>query len=64
MEEDSLIVDSSDDESKVVKLSDAQKHTKDVLNFMASQGSQIFNTQELLGWKKSMTNSLELVLDI
>jgi len=64
MEEDPLIVDSSDDESKVVKLSDAQKYAKDVLNFMASQGSQIFNTQELLGMEKSMTKSLELVLDI
>jgi hypothetical protein len=52
MEEDPLIVDSSDDESKVVKLSDAQKYAKDVLNFMASQGSQIFNTQELLGMEK------------
>jgi hypothetical protein len=29
MEEDPLIVDSSDDESKVVKLSDAQKYAKD-----------------------------------
>jgi hypothetical protein len=38
-----LIVDSSDDESKGVKLSNAQKYAKDVLNFMASQGSQIFN---------------------
>jgi hypothetical protein len=43
MEEDPLI-DSSDDESKVVKLSDAQKYAKVVLNFMASQGSHIFNT--------------------
>jgi hypothetical protein len=60
-----LIVDSSDDESKVEKLSDAQKYAKDVLNFMASQGSHIFNTHELLGMeKKSMTNSLELVLNI
>jgi hypothetical protein len=47
-----LIVDSSDDESKVVKLSNAQKYAKDVLNFMASQGSQIFNTQVLLGMEK------------
>jgi hypothetical protein len=47
-----LIVDRSDDESKVVKLSDAQKYAKDVLNFMASQGSHIFNTQELLGMEK------------
>jgi hypothetical protein len=45
MEEDLLIIDSSDDESKVVKLSNAQKYAKDVLNFMASQGSQIFNTE-------------------
>jgi hypothetical protein len=37
MEEDPLIVDSSDDESKVVKLSDAQKYAKDVLNFMATK---------------------------
>jgi hypothetical protein len=44
-----LIVDNSDDESKVVKLSNAQKYAKDVLNFMASQGSQIFNTKEMLG---------------
>jgi hypothetical protein len=49
---DGQIVDSSDDESKVVKLSDAQKYAKDVLNFMASQGSQIFNAQELLGMEK------------
>jgi hypothetical protein len=53
MEEDPLIVDNNDDESKVVKLSDAQKYAKDVLNFMASQGSQIFNTQELLGMEKN-----------
>lgn len=52
MEVNPLIVDSSDDESKVVKLSDAQKYTKDVLNFMASQGSQIFNTTELLAMEK------------
>jgi len=52
MKEDPLIVDSSDDESKVVKLSDAQNYAKDVLNFMASQVSQIFNTQELLGMEK------------
>ena len=36
----------------VVKFSDAQKFVKDVLNFMASQGSQIFNTMELLGMEK------------
>src|ERR1700736_2563972 len=52
MEIDPLIVDSSDDESKVVKLSDAQKYTKDILNFMASQGSQIFSTHELLEMEK------------
>jgi hypothetical protein len=52
MEEYTLIVDNNDDESKVVKLSDAQKYAKDVLNFMASQGSQIFNTQEVLGMEK------------
>ncbi|OAE33101.1 hypothetical protein AXG93_3896s1000 [Marchantia polymorpha subsp. ruderalis] len=39
MEEDSMIVDSNDDEYKVVKLSEAQKYAKDLLNFMASQGS-------------------------
>ena len=53
MEVDPLIVDSSGDESKVVKLSDAQKYAEDVLNFMASQGSQIFNTLKLLGVEKS-----------
>jgi hypothetical protein len=47
-----LIVDKIDDESRAVKLSDAQKYAKDVLNFMASQGSHIFNTQELLGMEK------------
>jgi len=52
MEEDPLIVDSSDDESKVVKLSNAQKYVKDVLNFVASQGSQIFDTQVFLGMEK------------
>ena len=40
----------------------------DDLNFMASQGSQIFNTMEMLEMekrkKKSMTSSLELVLHI
>ena len=64
MEIDPLIVDSTDDESKVVKLSDGHKYTKDVLNFMASQGSQIFSTRELLWMEISMTNSLELVLRI
>ena len=52
VEVDPLIDDSNDVESKVVKLSDAQKSIKDVLNFMASQGSQIFNTMELLGMEK------------
>ena len=36
----------------VVAKRDAQKYAKDVLNFMASQGSQIFNTHELLGMEK------------
>ena len=36
----------------MVKLSDTQKYVKDVLNFMASQGSQIFNTMELLEMEK------------
>ena len=36
MEINPLVVDSSDDESKVVKLSDALQYTKDVLNIMAS----------------------------
>ena len=49
VEVDPLIDESNDVESKVVKLSDAQKYVKDVLNFMASQGSQIFNTMKLLG---------------
>ena len=52
MEVDPLIVGSSDDESKVVKLSDTQKYAEDVLDSMASQGSQIFNTLELLGMEK------------
>ena len=64
VEVDPLIDDSNDVESKVVKLSDAQKSIKDVLNFMASQGSHIFNNMELLGMEKSMTSSLELVLHI
>ena len=33
----------------------------DDLNIMASQGSRIFNTMDLLGVEKSMTSSLELV---
>jgi hypothetical protein len=36
MEVDPLIVDSSDDEYKVVKLSEAQKYVEDILNFIAS----------------------------
>ena len=52
VEVDPLIDDSNDVESKVVKLSDAQKFVKDVLNFMVGQGSQIFNTMELLGMEK------------
>ena len=37
----------------------------DDLYFMASQGSQIFKTMELLGMEKnSKTSSLELVLHI
>lgn len=47
MEENSMIVDSNDDEYKGVKLSEAHVYAKDILNFMASQGSKIFNTQEL-----------------
>ena len=34
---------------KGVKLSNAQKYAKDVLKFMASQGSHIVNIRELLG---------------
>ena len=49
MEVDPLIADSSDDDCKVVKLSDAQKYAKDILNFMSRQGSQIFNTLKLSG---------------
>ena len=32
--------------------SDAQKFVYDVFNFMASQGSQILNTMELIGMEK------------
>ena len=39
VEVDLLINDSNDVELKVVTLSDAQKPVKNVLNFMASQGS-------------------------
>jgi hypothetical protein len=48
IEVDPLIDDSIDIQSKVVKWSDAQKFVKDVLNFMASQGSEIFNTMEFV----------------
>ena len=34
-------------------LSVAQKYVKDILNFMASQGSQFSNTMELLGTEKN-----------
>ena len=53
MEVDPLIVDGSDDESKAMRLSHAQKHAKDVLNYMASLGSRIFNTLKLLRLDKS-----------
>ena len=49
MEEDLLIVDSNDDQSKVVKL---RMHKNMLKMLMASQGSQIFNTHELLGMEK------------
>ena len=49
---DPLIDDSNDVESKAMKLSDAQKYVKNVVNFKSSQGSQIFNTMELLGMEK------------
>ena len=52
VEVDPLIDDSNDVQAKVVKLSDAQKHVKNVLNFMTSQGSQIFNSMEQLGKEK------------
>ena len=41
VEVDPLIDDSNDVKSNIVKLSDAQKFVKDVLNFMVSQASQI-----------------------
>ena len=53
VEVDTLIDDSNDVQSKVVKLSDAQKYVKNVLNFMASQGSQIFNSMDVLGTEKT-----------
>lgn len=34
------------------KLSETKNYAKDLLDFMASRGSQIFNTQELLGMEK------------
>ena len=54
---DPLIDNSNDLESKVVKLSDAQKYVKDVLNFMASQDSQIFTTTELRKIHDKLTRS-------
>ena len=52
VEGDPLIDDSNDVEFEVPKLSNAQKSVKDVSIIMASQGSQIFNTTELLGMGK------------
>ena len=48
-----LIADSCDDESKVVKLSDAQKHAPCQMYSIPRQNSQIFNTLKLLGMEKS-----------
>ena len=48
VEVDPLIDDSTNVESKVAKLSDAQNFVKDVLNFMASKGSQFFSTMEVV----------------
>ena len=51
MEED--IGDGIDDlEPRVVKLDDAQMSAKDVLSFMASQGSKMFGTEELLAMER------------
>ena len=53
VEVDPLIDDSNDvSRPKAIKLSDAQKYVKNVLNFMSSQGSQTFNTMELLKMDK------------
>lgn len=52
MKEYSMMVDSIDDEYKIMKLNKSQKYDKDLLNFMASHGCQIFNTQELLVMEK------------
>ena len=52
VEVDPMVHDSHDVDNKVVKLSDAQKSVKDLLNFMASQGPQNFNTMELFRMKK------------
>ena len=61
VEVDPLIDDSNDVESEVMKLSDAQKSVKDVLNFMASQGSQIFNSMELLGMERIHDKFIRIV---
>ena len=51
MEED--IGDDIDDlEPRVVKLDDAQMSAKDVLSFMASQGSKLFSTGELIAMER------------
>jgi hypothetical protein len=47
-EDSKLIIDSDDIESKVVKIVDAQNSTREVLSFMASQGSHGFTKIELL----------------
>ena len=52
VEVDPLIDDSNDVEPMVVKLSVAQNHAKDVLNFMASHSFQILNTMKFLGMEK------------
>jgi 3,4-dihydroxy-2-butanone 4-phosphate synthase len=49
VDDDSIvIVDSNNIEPKVVEITHAQYSTKDVLNFMESQGSQGFITTKLL----------------
>ena len=48
MELDPFIVECNEVGSKVVKLSDAHQYSKDNLNFMASQGYQIFSIYGLL----------------
>ena len=42
------------------KLSNAQKYVKDVLNFMASQGFQIFNIMELWEMKKFLDKLIRI----